>query len=75
MRAVDLDLDVVEGLDREVWVDDEDEFAEHRVELGYPREVVDLAAGDRATSCSPRCGTSPAVRRVGRARGSTCCAR
>ena len=43
VRAVDLDLDVVEGLDRHVFVDDQDEFDEHRVELGYPREVVDLA--------------------------------
>jgi hypothetical protein len=23
-----------------VWVDDEDEFARHRVELGYPDEVI-----------------------------------
>jgi len=43
VRAVDLDLDVVEGLDRIVFVDDQDEFDDHRVELGYPREVVDLA--------------------------------
>ena len=47
VRAVDLDLDVVEGLDREVFVDDQDEFDEHRVELGYPREVVDLAMATR----------------------------
>ena len=43
VRAVDLDLDVVERLDRTVFVDDEDEFEEHRVELGYPSEIVDLA--------------------------------
>jgi hypothetical protein len=47
IRAVDLDLDVVEGLDRVVYVDDQDEFDEHRVELGYPREVVDLAMATR----------------------------
>jgi hypothetical protein len=47
VRAVDLDLDVVEGLDRVVYVDDQDEFDEHRVELGYPREVVDLAMATR----------------------------
>ena len=43
VRAVDLDLDVVEGLDHIVFVDDQDEFDEHRVELGYPRDIVDLA--------------------------------
>ena len=43
VRAVDLDLDVIEALDRSEFVDDQDEFDEHRVELGYPREVVDLA--------------------------------
>ncbi len=47
VRAVDLDLDVIEGLDREVYVDDQDEFDEHRVELGYPREIVDLAIATR----------------------------
>ncbi|MDN5895965.1 MAG: DUF402 domain-containing protein [Nocardioides sp.] len=43
VHAVDLDLDVVRGTSGRVWVDDEDEFAEHRVSLGYPQEVVDLA--------------------------------
>ena len=47
VRAVDLDLDVVEGLDRVVYVDDEDEFEEHRVEYGYPDEVVELALATR----------------------------
>ncbi|MET0190935.1 MAG: DUF402 domain-containing protein [Pseudonocardia sediminis] len=42
-RAVDLDLDVVRGRDGAVWVDDEDEFAEHRVRLGYPQEVAEAA--------------------------------
>jgi len=40
LRAVDLDLDVVRGNTGRVWVDDEDEFARHRVELGYPTNVV-----------------------------------
>jgi hypothetical protein len=40
LRAVDLDLDVVEGPAGRVWVDDEDEFAQHTVELGYPDDVV-----------------------------------
>jgi hypothetical protein len=47
VHAVDLDLDVVERLDHTVFVDDQDEFDEHRVELGYPREVVELAMATR----------------------------
>ena len=43
VRAVDLDLDVIEDPDVRVWVDDEDEFTLHQVELGYPDEVVALA--------------------------------
>ena len=43
VRAVDLDLDVVEGTTGRVWVDDEDEFAAHRVSLGYPDDVVEAA--------------------------------
>ena len=47
VRAVDLDLDVIEQLDRTVIVDDQDEFDEHRVELGYPPEIVALAMSTR----------------------------
>ena len=43
VRSVDLDLDVVRDGTGRVWVDDEDEFAEHRVSLGYPEEVVRAA--------------------------------
>jgi hypothetical protein len=43
LRATDLDLDVVRGTTGRVWVDDEDEFAAHRVEYGYPDDVVRLA--------------------------------
>jgi uncharacterized protein len=43
VRAVDLDLDVIETLEGEVVVDDEDEFAEHQVLFGYPAEIVALA--------------------------------
>ncbi len=42
-RAVDLDLDVIRLAEGRTWVDDEDEFAEHQVSLGYPPEVVTLA--------------------------------
>jgi hypothetical protein len=47
VRAVDLDLDVVRRRDGEVYVDDEDEFADHQVSLGYPPEVVTLAETSR----------------------------
>jgi hypothetical protein len=40
VRTVDLDLDVIRRVDGDVFVDDEDEFAEHRISLGYPDEVV-----------------------------------
>ena len=43
VTSVDLDLDVIVGTHGRVWVDDEDEFAEHRVVWGYPEEVVALA--------------------------------
>jgi hypothetical protein len=43
VRAVDLDLDVIKGPTGRIWVDDEDEFAEHRVSLGYPADVVEAA--------------------------------
>jgi hypothetical protein len=43
VRAVDLDLDVVRPVEGEVFVDDEDEFAEHQRLFGYPPEIVDLA--------------------------------
>jgi hypothetical protein len=48
LRAVDLDLDVVLPRDGGLYIDDEDEFAEHRVEYGYPPEVVAAAE----TSCA-----------------------
>ena len=48
LRAVDLDLDVVMLQDGTVYVDDEDEFAEHRVAYGYPPEVVAMAESSAA---------------------------
>jgi hypothetical protein len=44
VRAVDLDLDVIRGATGRVWIDDEDEFADHRISLGYPDEIVALAS-------------------------------
>ena len=43
LRAVDLDLDIVRASTGRVWVDDEDEFADHRIELGYPDELAHAA--------------------------------
>ena len=43
VAACDLDLDVVRELDGRVWVDDEDEFAEHQVSSGDPSEVTAAA--------------------------------
>lgn len=43
VEMIDLDLDVVRRTDGSVYVDDEDEFDEHRVSLGYPPALVDRA--------------------------------
>lgn len=43
VRAVDLDLDVIRSTTGRVWVDDEDEFAQHRISLAYPPHVVERA--------------------------------
>ncbi|HET7799281.1 MAG TPA: DUF402 domain-containing protein [Humibacillus xanthopallidus] len=43
VTMVDLDLDVVLTREGHLFVDDEDEFAEHQVALGYPPEIVTLA--------------------------------
>ncbi|KQY55533.1 MULTISPECIES: DUF402 domain-containing protein [unclassified Nocardioides] len=48
VRSVDLDLDVVRAFSGRTWIDDEDEFAEHRVALGYPDEVIELALANCA---------------------------
>ena len=65
LRAVDLDLDVVRGVTGRVWIDDEDEFAEHRVRFGYPEEVVthamrtcDLVAAAARASHPPYDGSA-----------------
>lgn len=43
IHQIDLDLDVVLTVDNEVVVLDEDEFALHQVQYGYPDEMVDAA--------------------------------
>lgn len=40
--GIDMDLDVVEAVDeRGLWIDDRDEWDEHRVSYGYPLDLVD----------------------------------
>ncbi len=48
VSAVDLDLDVIRAATGDVWVDDEDEFDDHRLRHAYPPDVVALAR----TSCA-----------------------
>ena len=43
VTMVDLDLDVFLHRDGDLLLDDEDEFDEHRVTLGYPVDVIALA--------------------------------
>jgi hypothetical protein len=40
VRAVDLDLDVIQRADGSVFVDDEDEFEAHRTAYGYPDPLI-----------------------------------
>lgn len=49
VSAVDLDLDVLRARTGRVWVDDEDEFADHRVRYAYPEEVVRAATASCVT--------------------------
>ncbi|MGH9170001.1 MAG: DUF402 domain-containing protein [Acidimicrobiales bacterium] len=46
VTMIDLDLDVVRRRTGEIELLDEDEFATHQVELGYPAEVVEAARRD-----------------------------
>lgn len=41
VRAIDLDLDVIRRFTGETFIDDEDEFAVHQRELGYPVGLVE----------------------------------
>ncbi len=43
ITSIDLDLDVLRGWSGRVWVDDEDEFAQHRSVFGYPEDLVRTA--------------------------------
>lgn len=39
--GIDMDLDVVDHAERGIYIDDVDEWEEHRVRYGYPREIVE----------------------------------
>lgn len=42
LEGIDMDLDVVLAVDeRGLWIDDRDEWDEHRVAYGYPPRIVD----------------------------------
>jgi protein associated with RNAse G/E len=43
VTMIDLDLDVIRKRDGTIYVDDEDEFAEHQVKYGYPADVIATA--------------------------------
>ncbi|GMA40931.1 DUF402 domain-containing protein [Mobilicoccus caccae] len=43
VSAADLDLDVIRRFTGEVFVDDEDEFEDHRRQMGYPADLVEGA--------------------------------
>ena len=43
---VDLDLDIVERAGSPAFIDDEDEFAQHAMEFGYPPELVARVRAD-----------------------------
>ena len=46
--VVDLDLDVCQWFGGGIYIDDEDEFEQHRLELGYPADVVASATTECA---------------------------
>jgi hypothetical protein len=60
VTMVDLDLDVIRLFDGTLFVDDEDEFAEHQQSYGYPPEVVAAAESTcREVYAAVRDGAEP----------------
>ncbi|WP_314326344.1 DUF402 domain-containing protein [Paenarthrobacter ilicis] len=47
-HMIDMDLDVIRSTARGVFVDDEDEFDDHRVTMSYPPELVDVLRAECA---------------------------
>lgn len=60
VSAIDLDLDVVRLHDGRIYLDDEDEFETHRLEFGYPADLVTTvrSTADRLLA-DVRAGTEP----------------
>ena len=50
VTMIDLDLDVIKRRDGTVFIDDEDEFAEHQVKYAYPADVIATARKHFASS-------------------------
>ncbi|HEY5890424.1 MAG TPA: DUF402 domain-containing protein [Acidimicrobiia bacterium] len=48
VEAIDVDLDVVQLVDGSIQILDEDEFVDHRLELGYPEWLVAQARASTA---------------------------
>ncbi|MDO5504363.1 MAG: DUF402 domain-containing protein [Actinomycetia bacterium] len=46
LTAIDLDLDVIETMAGEIFLDDQEEFAEHTVAMRYPEDVVATALAE-----------------------------
>ncbi|HWC23122.1 MAG TPA: DUF402 domain-containing protein [Flexivirga sp.] len=60
VTMIDLDLDVVRRANGFAYVDDEDEFAEHQRQFGYPADVIRRAEDDtRAVFGALRDGRPP----------------
>ena len=60
VTMIDLDLDVVQRANGFLYVDDEDEFAEHQRQFGYPDDVIRRAQADtRAVFDGLRDGLAP----------------
>lgn len=60
VTMIDLDLDVVQRANGFLYVDDEDEFAEHQQQFGYPEDVIHQAETDtRAVFEGIRDGRAP----------------
>ena len=67
VSMVDLDLDVVRRFDQSLYVDDEDEFAEHQVSYGYPVELIRAAEAECRSVHQAMVDVSEPFATVGRA--------
>ncbi|MFJ2620881.1 DUF402 domain-containing protein [Glutamicibacter sp. NPDC087344] len=49
VNSIDLDLDVIRSRSRGTFLDDEDEFEQHRLSMGYPEALQQLIRAESAT--------------------------